>query len=678
MYHNQRLTRKILFRVGPVALSVVVVILAYLVYKYITERRNRRNRIISDMSEFSEYIYEYAINIKSMSDQAASLIINSFNWDNRLLAVSAVDASDTTIPNYTWDQHSEAFLEVIMKIQEIMVLTTQVDSMHYKSSVIWNMVLRFVEIVMAKIPSQPENYKVPWGTNWYQFSITFPRFLVMSTYLYLRLNKKENESLQSHLANYISQYFAESGNLGVASMGWTRDGPNAVMMAIPYIGGKLLLKTYDPEDSIIEYTKKFVQLKATTSGEGLYPDGGFVFHSNLRAYGYISSAYQDFFLLSRFFKLPIDKIRRVFEIFEHPTIRLHFSGFFTRSGSHSSSSELGKLGFYVVDSIKAVVAKTDDWYLGFNGQIKRLCFYESDKGNNAWSQCWLMARQFLYKDSDTRWFRELVTFYPGVISYNNNPVVLETESDTTTTFAPEAGKCMICKLDNAIGLRNQYTVSKGELILEVTEFMLITKLGYHVFYTITPDQTQASGNPICVSANLGEYRVGKSLTGIGVGKGFEKCNTFIYDEEANIKIKSVNHPKSNTVLTSLQIFPSYKGEDATVLTTSFSNIHSSINECTKSPTANLIRTSHYVLHYDDALPNYLWLYDLTQNNRRLAVTKAADEYVEIINIPTNVITKIHGEAVLKDQIIFNGNVSADASRGNQLILKDVILPDALR
>lgn len=665
MYHNQSAIRKVTFALGPTLLLVSIAVIIAGIYYYTKYRRDQVVKIQTETDRYARYIYDYAASISDDRDDVVDLTIKAFKWDKSILSVKGQTASGEPIPNYTWDMDSEAFLAVIMMIQDALVCTSKKKSRHYKNEVIWSMAIFFVKQVMTIMPTRVSANTVPWGKNWYQFSITFPRFLTIASYLYDRIYEKPNDYLKRTLSIYISGYFDSPDDVvGVKSMGWLREGANAIMMAVPYIGGRLLMQTYNDGDTIVKYAKNYVSLEEVTSGEGLYPDGGFVFHGSLRAYGYIYSSYEDFKLLSQFFYKSVDRIERIFEIFEHPTIPLHFSGFFTRAGTLGSSSARGKMGLFVVDSIKAVIAKTPNWYLSFNGQKKDLCYYEADQANNAWGQAWIGARQFLYADSEKRWHQQLVTYYPGVISYANAHEVMPSTTTTTQTHMPNFARTMIVKAPGAIGIRNEYRITFNSYELDVVEMMLITAAsGYHVFYKIKPNITRHSSEPITVSVNLGRMITGASTVGRGTGYKFEKNYSFIYNDTKDIKTTSVEHPKDNITLTSVQIVPEIDADD--FATVAFSNIHSETNDCLEIPTEASIKTDAYVLTWDKLEPYTLFLTDEIRKN--VTVTQFEDNYSEIVNIPTKVITKRYGAKALEGKIVIGPNVSASThDNGNQI------------
>lgn len=669
MYHNQSVLRKATYFTGPTMLVVLISVLVAGVYYYIKYRREIINKIITDRDRFGRFIYDYSVAISENRDEVIDLTIKSFKWDKNILGVNAVDAAGVAIPDYTWYSHSEAFLAVIIKIQDAVVRTSNKESRHYKNEVIWSMAVFFVQQVSAQLPNEIRSFSLPWGTNWYQFSITYPRFLTILSYLYEDLYGKPNDYLRRTLSVYISTFFTPPPTVsGAISMGWSRDGANAIMMAVPYIGGKLLMKTHNENDTIVKYAKNYVSLDEVTTGEGLYPDLGFVFHTSLRAYGYIYSSYEDFKLLSQFFYKSVDRLEKIFDIFEHPKIPLHFSAFFTRSGSLSSGSRRGKLGFFVVDSIKAVVAKTPNWYLSFNGQKESLCYYESDQANYSWGQMWIGARQFLYIDSDTKWHQSLVTRYPGVISYNNRlEKMLASDTTTTQTHLPQYAKTMIVKTNDAIGIRNEYKISNNNYILDVVEMMLITEAsGYHVFYKIKPKIDQHFINPLTVSVNLGRFTTGADTIGRGTGYKFNNNWSFVYNKSSEVTINTIEHPIDNESLTSLQITPELDGDDFAYV--SFSTIHSQINDCLEDPTEKLIKTEAHSLVWDPSAPSNLFLTDNTKNT--VTVTQFENDYVDIVKIPTTVVTKRFGTKVLEGKIVVDSFITASTtSEGNQITFR---------
>lgn len=663
MFHNQSRFKRAVYDIGPVNLLVVITaIIVFVVYQIFKMSKHEHEPTHSELDKFAEYIYDYAIYIQKMGDTEAEIVLKSFEENNKMLSVESFDGEGNAIENYTWDVNAEAFMDVILKIQQVLVLTCSENSKFYKSEKAWKMAKFFINKVMTKIPTPARHQSFPWGSNWYQFSITFPRFLMIASYLHRKVFNVPNRDLENTLASYTNSYLiSPQAVVGVESMGWLRDGPNAVMMAIPYIGGKLLMKTYNPKDTIVQYSRNYVSLNNVTDGEGYYPDGGFIFHTNLRAYGYIYGSYSDFIILGKFHSISMEKIYKIFEIFEHPTIKRHFSAFFTRSGSLMSDYS-GKLGFYVVDSIKVVAVKTTNWLLSFNGQSKNLCFYEADRAYSSWPMCWLMNRQFLYEDSDTKWYKTIVNRYPGVISYNNVLWELPSTTTTTETFTPIKPKCMIVKHDNAIGFRNEYTIASSKFNIEVVEFSLITESGIHSHYTIFPDVDMHNEGPITVSVNFDQL-VDGDCSGFGKPFKFKKSTSFVYGDD--YKTTNVFHPFTNKQMVSLQIRPNkllVNSDGNEYCNAAFSTIHADTNEVVSIPTTNKIETGKYKLEYDQENKNYLML----SGNKTMSITKFSDSYQGLVTIPQDFIHRKCGEESLIGKTISNGMCISGTEQGNQI------------
>lgn len=653
MFKNKNIFNKASYYFHPITLFVIIISFFIFIYYFIRNKFQKNKIKVTDLQLFADFIYDYVLKTR-VDDDSGNITFTIYKYDDTLINVSRQDAFGADIPNYQWDLHTEAFMDVILKVQELVILTCKDSSKFYKNKQIWEqLVPHFIDSVTNKIPANPTEYRVPFGTNWYQFSITWPKFLTIVSYLYRRLFGKRNDHFEGVLANYINAYFKKSEDKrGILSMGWHRDGPNAVMMAVPYIGGHLLMKTLDKEDSVNQYVREYVSLPEVTTGEGLYPDYGFIFHNTLRAYGYIYSAANDFLLISQFCNLPLHKLQKIYNILEHPTIPLHFSAFFTRSASCSNPSLRGLYGFYVMPSVKIIAVKTQDWYLSFNGQTNKLCYYESDKGENAWGQIWISARVFMYENSDKRWWTQLATYYPGVMSYDNKLIKMVTTTETTTTFLPTNAKCIICKSGDYIGMRNEYTIdyensdSGDTHKIEVIEMILITNLGYHICYKIKPDQTKQK---LTVSLNLGEL-INHDRT--PTMYQFKNNYTIYYGSDVPKKI-TVKHPDNIQHLTALQVEPDMRNKKTGVVV-AFSTIHQKTNEIKNIPTIEDIDLHYASLHYDPEYPNYLWLHDRTKSE--VIVGKFSEEYKADISISSSMILKVLGANALPKN--FPTNVQA--------------------
>jgi hypothetical protein len=369
----------------------------------------------------------------------------------------------------------------------------------------------------------------------------------------------------------------------------------------------------------------------------LFPDYAFIFHSVLRAYGYIYSSLADFEVMSNIYGLGLEKLYNIYRIMEHPTIKLHFSAYFTRSYS-CSSPKRGALGFYTIQSSLVTSVKTKDWLLQFNGQKDDLCYYESDKTYDLLAQLWTFGRVFLYEDSDTAWKPELIPYYPGVVTYDHVVAKFASRPDalgntTTTVFLPQNSKTILVKSDELIGMWQTFDMIDGEWDVGCEELILVTSIGYHRCLKITP--RNFGGSTLTISLNLGEEGDETDLVGLGDGTIFKKNTTFSY---VATKTKNVKHPTTLKTLKclyaepSLKINPTTNEASGTVI---YSNIHSSINEISELPTMNKIETFFATLQLDPKYPDYLFLHD--KQSKTVHVGRYDGGYKQSIKIPTTLV-----------------------------------------
>lgn len=594
--------------------------------------------------KFANLIYRYALNEASADDEKVNIFITDFKFDDVMIYRD---------DKKTWTTDTETFKDLVRDIQACVMQTCHPNSIHYRSKTVWKIAKHLVERANHRVSTKPANQKFPWGDNWYQFSITYPLFLVIISYIHMRLFKEKDQFLLRVLSSYIQGHFYNPETYGgVGSLGWVRKGPNAVMMAVPYIGGKLLLKDYDPNDLISQYVKDYCTLHPAVDNEGLYPDFGFIFHTYLRAYGYIYSAYNDMILISNFFGGNVQpQLTRVFNIFQHPSIQRHFSPLFTRSSKCETKVKGGLLGFFVVDSVRAVAVKQEKWSFCFFGQADHLCYYEADKDDNKWALIWLGARVFFYGNrGDEKWHQELSTYYPGIISYNNKKVEIQSSTTTTETHMPEYGKTMIASFADVIAVRNSYKVAHVNYTMTVVEMCLITKQGHHSYYQIKVDEAQHAQDPVVISLNLGVQKAHPSgMVGGQDNMSFEHNNTFVYYKMGKTSQIKTKHPRTDKDITVFQFIPelepvtSSDGTSELIGQFGYSTTHELQNELYTDPSATMIRTLKYTMHYDEKTPDHLWLYK-TQETPRVAVTRVmAKTYESSLSIPIKMIQDKFGD-----------------------------------
>lgn len=621
MFHNKNLLNKFIFKFGPITtiLIVVTILIAVIYFSIQWYRQMQTNQ--NDLSKFTELIYEYVLGETPFNDETITYINNSFKKNSIMLEDFKDWASDTGI-----------FGEFCGVMRKILVATTKKNSVHYRSVKIWEIVEFFIRNVFVKLPTKPLHQRYPFGSNWYQFAIDFPLLLVVAAFLYRRVYGKANSSIERYMSIYVSSYLKNPSTYGgVSSIGYTRYGPNTLMMGVPYIGAHLLSKTLNKNDNVCRYIKEVSHLQYVNSGEGIFKDGSFVFHTVLRANGYLYGSFKDIKIISQFFDIGSHgRVLRIYQLHEHPTIQIRHTPWFTRDGNRKSKEfRHGTLGFCVLNHWRAIIAKTENWKFAFNGQCNHLCWYEADRTNFNWGQIWLMARPFYYKNSEEEWFKDYVPYYPGVISYDNqinevkviitDPV--KEKNKTTQTFMPQLGECTICILDNgAIGVRNNYIIKEGDVDLAVTETVLVTQLGHHSYYNIKPNVQANASRPIRLSVNFGQYmHEDSSLGGIGKPYKFKENNSFVYDNGGKTEVIDVKNPINDEVRHCLQIKPILSNTlEGSTAKLGYSTIHAEVNELTDLPTIDMIKSIRYMLQWDD---DKLWLYD--KQTKQVAISEEA-------------------------------------------------------
>lgn len=542
MYKNTTRYRRVLYRYGLftiVSIMILVVgVLAFVIYRWV-RRKQTADRTANKKTEYLQLIVDYYADAASQSDAWITAYKEAYQADDVLWA------------DFPWMNNTEEFHNILDILDSFVQATNTKDSIYYKSTELWDIVRSALGTIRKKIKFPPTNYTVPFGTNWYQFSITLPRLLTAAMFIYESQFGTPDDELMNFMQRYILSYLPTP----VKSMGWEREGPNIVMMSVPYFGAHLLLGDFEdtlesPECKTVLKTANF---DIVTSGEGLYPDGGFWFHKTLRAYGYITSAFKDYVLVNKLFNYTsFNQFYRAFEKTEHPTIECHFGPWFSRTTSIKSTERMGKLGFFRIDSISGVSCKTPRWILAFNGQHPVLCAYESDQTNYILCQFWLFARMLMYADTETSLQNALITRYPGVVSFDNKLIEMRSTTTTTDQFFSTDAATHICQIDKVLGFYTEFQFD--ELNLKTWELILVDEQsdGYYCLQYIAPIRP-VSNSQIYKSVNLGIAGV-RYNESTGVVYKFPNDYTHILRGQPELDTTVVGD-NGLTTYTSLQLLP---------------------------------------------------------------------------------------------------------------------------
>lgn len=510
MYYNKSCITRVRHKLGKktcnlIGILVIAVIVFCIVQYYKTHTRNE------SAMENATLINRYA---KLIKEHLTSTYASSSYSDERskLFLRSWSDEKDELFTAYKWLDSSEMFGSMLTNMKHLLN-TVMKSSDSQLIADIWKKLEICVQTICAKI-ILPLNQRVPWGKNWYQFSIQLTQFLVFGAYLYRDLYQRTNRTFESWATTLVPEILLSPKS----SLGWTREGPNAIMMAVAYLGAHILRNNYKKairHPDFSDYVMSYIKTSYVKSGEGFRCDGGFVFHGDVPAYGYIYESVEDFKLLTTLFQVPrtMDVLTNIRRLLDNPSprIKTKFAPLYTRTNDKSNYSHVyGVYGFDVIPSVAVISVKQPEYTLQFRLQRPELAFYEADQTSDNLFQYAVMARQYYYADTDVMIRDELMTYYPGVISVGHRNLRKPTETATTTSFRPNRAESIICKLDDhTIGFYNEYLIV--DLNFTVFEIMLITEHGYTVLYRVEGDQEQYFGDgagestdhTIYVSANLG-------------------------------------------------------------------------------------------------------------------------------------------------------------------------------
>lgn len=630
---------------------------------------------MSDEKEkYKSLLIDYTRKNFYYSDDLADRYIALFTFDDNLFPDSILDTTNA-VSDATWNNDSEIFGSLVKILHRLLGNTIRKSSKHYKSKKIWEMTDHAINVTSKKAP--------PWGGNWYQFAITYPLYLTTATYLKEDAFVEEDLFLIRLLATYTERYYKPSKD-GIIddTYGYLRDGPNAIMMAVPYIGGKLMRGVYDTTDLSIIYVRNYIDLKRVTSGDGFYDCDTFVFHTSLGpAYGYITSALQDFELITAFFDKPetMGNFNRILEKTEHPNIKAHHGPWFSRTSGMTGIGGRGVLGFFTFDHMRGVVVKTEDNMICFRGQQNDLCFYEADKANFAWCQYWVFARRYLYANTELKLHEDLVTYYSGCMSYGNKTILMRSNNTTTETHLPIRSSCMFCKLPDCIAMFNSYTVKYSQYTFEVQEINLVTEHGGHFYYNVKIDENTHASDPFTLAVNFGDLEEEKEHS-IGKMYKFKEAASFCYTGPGGvIERKKIKHPTNVGVeYDAVQILPKLSATTRKV-ECGFSTMHDSrdSNECINTPSINCIKTPKYTVYWPPDQSQYLYLNDNTKKICAVS-TDMGIVFSNTITIPASKLGAIFKQSdyKIRDSILVNGEHTKIIPAGDkyQLLVEGVSLP----
>lgn len=616
-------------KVGIIAIIVIAIIITVLVILYVRKRLLEKKNDEDDFLRYTNLIAKYLKTKREAANYQEERV--QFNMDRFEFSSILIPVGDAQ-KNLTWDTDSSTFGELCNTLMGMISYGSDSTSKYYKNELLWQQVFFAIRTIAAKLPQVPKNFVVPWGSNWYQFSITYPMLLVSAAFSYYHTFNQEDAFLTRHLASYITNYFKESkSNDGLYSLGWLRYESNVVGMSVPLIGGRLYSNRFDKDANSQKYARNYMQANYVYTGNGFYYDNTYVTHVS-RNDGYTTSFYNDFAFIYDFYRMDNNFFRilhKNFSITEHPTIPLHHGPWFSRTASMQGFEPGRKFATYGIDIRgygRGVCVRTKEISLHYCGQLIPLAAYEADRTEKSWAQCWVFMRRPLTKDSANRLYTELVPHYDGVHSYGLKQIDWPSITTTTTTFEPTNTMCSLCYIkDKVAGMYNKFKIKMAnQYSFDIEEINLVTPNGFHVYYTCKVDTTTAASNPYTIACHLGEADEEQEgrLTGVGAKHAYAFDNfigTFLYlddvDEENAenvVKFNKVMDPGTSKDVDSLYVQPTQRqifsfGFSNNFYTPGSKARHNNLNAL---PTMNVLEANNFKLVKYDTEDALLFLHDL--------------------------------------------------------------------
>ncbi|XP_057323242.1 uncharacterized protein LOC130666360 [Microplitis mediator] len=299
--------------------------------------------------------------------------------------------------------------------------------------------LRVAEDLIRKINGQlgaikiGSDQKVPWGGNWFDFSVLLTRMLAMYEYL------GEDKEVKTICGRRIIEIIPELNK----SLGWTRSDFEFVYIAIPRLMTNYLndRKLYDSEledqKGLFGSLSKVFNLTYNTEDDGkdgLYRDGSYLYHS-VATYSYLASLGNFYGTVYRALGFDANIDAKVIELFDkilHPDMDFIPYGLFGREPKITCTDILkyywpkyrkdAKLGVNIFPYIGLGVFKSSKFVFSLRVQRPDIAAYESDPDNFEFPAGWIQMRKLYLKGVDYSEYKNEMKWpelelQPGVISF---------------------------------------------------------------------------------------------------------------------------------------------------------------------------------------------------------------------------------------------------------------------
>ncbi|UBZ25514.1 ODV-E66 [Crangon crangon nudivirus] len=250
--------------------------------------------------------------------------------------------------------------------------------------------------------------RLPWGKNWYSFTIRVPR--IMCYYMVLKWHKIAISAL---CAKAIKRLILDPEH----SLGWQRDKANSAMMLFPWAMAYNFTGDLDRTHPSYIYAVDQYDIRPDTTiannEDGVHIDWAYLVHNGVYAYGYMESILDFYYDTKQVvpdvanFKVE-EYMDEIHARLMHPTIPVSGGTLYTRTLSLSTITN-GGIGVYkgkqklhpvqVIPTMKYIRYFTDEWQWSMRGCQADVCWYESDQHVNTMGLYGVFDRKVYYKDS---------------------------------------------------------------------------------------------------------------------------------------------------------------------------------------------------------------------------------------------------------------------------------------
>lgn len=422
---------------------------------------------------------------KEITNNVEPIPSSSYTWDQ----VKYVGGDDVFSDLKNWhssEQDLANYGNRILQTAKALANQTQIES--FLNLKFMNAITDASKKLSDAITAWP--YKAntfPWGANWYQFSVSIPYYLVCAYYILRNIYRWNPDGIKP-VKDAAIVWCNKLDQDPQTSLGWKRTGPNTILIGSPWLVTQFWQGKLD-QDLELDATKYMVDqanVKTVVSGEGMRPDGGYIFHTNVRAYGYVASSLKSAKILNCLAPNNFGYMYQYLSnLMSHPTIDANLAGLFSREPTVKRFMNPGQLGAFAQFSGGLLTYKQPDWFIQIMGCVKDVAYYEADKANDRWAPAWIMLREMWTRGSLIRQYdKNTLTQFPGYTRMESDvsgeSPSFPTKTSTTTSMVPAQGDTAVIidqeksimftswKIDVSENKNCYYTLLNGYRYREVT------------------------------------------------------------------------------------------------------------------------------------------------------------------------------------------------------------------